>query len=70
MQHWRKKSYSVGEPPIPLARDSHIAVCLNYGEEWPQLFVFGGADDVLKGTLVDGWILDVQSWKWRDVSVS
>ena len=57
----------MGEPS-PIPRDSHIAVCLNYGEEQPQLFVFGGVDDVLNRTLKDWWILDVQSWKWREVS--
>ena len=55
----------MGEPS-PTPRDSHIAVCINYGEERPQLFVFGGRDDVR--TLKDGWILDVQSWKWSEVS--
>ena len=52
----------------PMPRDSHTAVCLNYGEEQPQLFVFGGVDDILSQTLKDGWILDVQSWKWSEVS--
>ena len=59
-------SYRLGER-FPLRRNSHVAVCLNYGEEWPQLFVFGGVDTISK-TLVDGWILDVQSWKWSKVS--
>ena len=66
-QHWRKKSYSVGEPS-PTPTDIHIAVCLHYGEEHPQLFVFGGRGDVLNLALKDGWILDVQSWKWSEVS--
>ena len=57
----------MGEPS-PIPRDSHIAVCLNYREEHPKLFVFGGVHDVLNTTLKDGWILDVQSWKWSEVS--
>ena len=58
--------YRVGEP-FPIRRDSHFAVCLNYGKERPQLFVFGGVADI-NWTLMDGWILDVQSWKWSEVS--
>ena len=65
MQHWSKLD-NVGEP-CPVGRWGHAAVCLNYGEDQPQIFIFGGRDgdyDVLS----DGWILDVQSGRWRKVS--
>ena len=63
MQHWCK--HDVGEP-CPLGRRSHAAVCLNYGEDQPQIFIFGGHGSVKIQS--DGWILDVQSGRWREVS--
>ena len=65
MQHWRKLD-NVREP-CPVGRVGHVAVCLNYGEDQPQIFIFGGYDSIDKG-LSDGWILDVQSGRWREVS--
>ena len=66
MQHWSKANKRLGEPcPVGTAR--HAAVCLNYGEDQPQIFIFGGKD-AGDNVLSDGWILDVQSGKWREVS--
>ena len=64
MQHWSKLD-NVGEP-CPVRRAGHAAVCLNYGEDQPQIFIFGGQDDF--NVFSDGWILDVQSGRWREVS--
>ena len=65
MQHWSKLD-NVGEP-CPVGRADHAAVCLNYGEDQPQIFISGGKDDYYNA-LSDGWILDVQSGRWREVS--
>ena len=65
MQHWRKLD-NVGEP-CPVERYGHAAVCLNYGEDQPQIFISGGIDDDIN-VFSDGWILDVQSGRWREVS--
>ena len=64
MQHWSKVD-NVGEP-CPVGRYGHAAVCLNYGEDQPQIFIFGGRDE--DDVFSDGWILDVQSGRWREVS--
>ena len=67
MQHWRKLEHPVGEPHH-VERYRHGAVCLGYGEPGPQVLVtggFGAGDKVLS----DAWILDVQSGRWREVSV-
>ena len=53
--------------PWPVERASHAAICLNYGEEHPQLLVTGGVDNN-GNTLGDAWILDVKSGRWREVS--
>lgn len=53
--------------PCPSRRDSHAAVCLDYGGDHPQLFIIGGIDNDKKA-LSDGWMLDVNSGKWREVS--
>ena len=66
MQHWSKlDKHDVGDP-CPAGRSGHAAVCLNYGEDQPQVFIFGGHDG--REPLSDGWILDVQSGRWREVS--
>ena len=65
MQHWRKLDNVGG--PCPVGRIDHAAVCLNYGEDQPQIFIFGGRDKFVN-LLSDGWILDVQSGRWRKVS--
>ena len=52
----------------PKGRTRHAAVCLGYGGDHPQLLVTGGwtgGGDVLS----DVWLLDVQSGRWREVSV-
>ena len=65
MQNWSKMDKHVGESS-PVGRYGHAAVCLNYGEDQPQIFIFGGYDGGKR--LNDGWILDVQSERWRGVS--
>ena len=53
----------------PVGRDRHAAVCLGYCGDHPQLLIMGGLtrrDNVLS----DSWILDLQSWRWREVSVN
>ena len=53
--------------PWPVGRSQLAACCLNYGQDHPQLLVYGGVD---KGynTLRDMWILDVDNGKWTEVS--
>ena len=64
MQHWSKLDHhEVG--PRPVGRDYHAAVCLDYGDH-PQLLVIGGLGSDNK-VLSDGWLLDVQSGRWREV---
>lgn len=46
-----------------MKRSYHTAVCLGYGGDNPQLLVIGGRDN-----LNDAWMLDVNSWRWREVS--
>ena len=53
----------------PMGRTRHAAVCLGYGGDHPQLLITGGLDDGNK-VLSDSWILDLQSGKWREVSVN
>ena len=48
-----------------MERFVHAAVCLDYGDH-PQLLVIGGFDGSNK-VLSDGWMLDVQSGRWREV---
>ena len=64
MQHWRKLYHHEGGP-CPVGRGGHAAVCLDYGDH-PQLLVTGGRSDGNK-VLSDGWLLDVQSGRWREV---
>ena len=43
-------------------------MCLGYGGDHPQLLITGGivfGDKVLS----DSWMLDLQSGRWREVSV-
>ena len=54
--------------PRPVKRSLHAACCLNYGQDHPQLLVYGGADDGSK-TLGDMWMLDVDTVKWAEVSL-
>lgn len=53
----------------PVERDCHAAVCLGFNSDHPQLFVTGGLGRNDQ-TLNDGWILDLKSAKWREVSSS
>ncbi len=66
MQHWTKLDYH--KDPCPVARLFHNAVCIGYGGDHPQLLVTGGVDDGKKA-LSDGWILDVESRRWREVRI-
>ena len=66
LQEWTKLERPMGAP-WPVERASHAAICINYGEEHPQLLVTGGVDNNAT-TLQDAWILDVKSGKWREVN--
>ena len=68
MQHWSKLEHPVGEP-CPVGRARHAAVCLGYGEPYPQVLVTGGLSPD-NNVLSDAWILDVQSGLWREVVCS
>ncbi len=52
--------------PWPVGRALHAACCLNYGQDHPQLLVYGGRDNDKK-TLGDMWILDIDTDKWTEV---
>ena len=65
MQHFSKMD-TQGESR-PKERDSHAAVCLGYGGDHPQLLVTGG--NAGGNVLSEVWLLDVQSWRWREVRV-
>lgn len=51
-----------------MGRRNHAAVCVDYGGDHPQLLVTGGRDNANK-ILSDVWMLDLQSWKWKEVSI-
>ena len=70
LQHWSRqhKIFDVNGH-FPVARSSHASVCLNYGEERPQIFISGGKGNEGK-VLGDVWILDVMSGNWTEVSWS
>lgn len=51
-----------------MRRESHTAVCLDYGGDRPQLLVVGGHEEDYE-VLSDVWLLDVQSGKWKEVCV-
>ncbi|XP_064393791.1 kelch domain-containing protein 2-like [Halichondria panicea] len=53
--------------PWPVVRAGHAACCLNYGQDHPQLLVYGGLDNSNK-TLGDMWLLDVDTVKWTEVT--
>ena len=50
----------------PVERSYHAATCLNYGDDHPQLLVTGGLDKKNK-TISDGWVLDINTGRWREV---
>ena len=54
--------------PWPVERSSHAACCLNYGQDHPQLLVYGGLDNGNK-VLGDMWTLNVDTVKWTEVSL-
>ena len=65
LQNWTKLNKS-GGGPWPEKRTGHAAVCLNYGQQYPQLLVTGGLDRQGK-PLADVWILDIERGSWRKV---
>ena len=54
--------------PWPVERSQHAACCLNYGQDHPQLLVYGGVDNGSK-SLGDMWMLDVDTVQWTEVSL-
>ena len=52
----------------PVGRSGHAAVCLGYGGDNPQLLITRGLG-VGNKVLSDSWILDLQSGRWKEVSV-
>ena len=58
-----------GRGPWPERRADHAACCLNYGQQYPQLLVYGGRNKENK-PLEDVWILDVERGNWRKVRYS
>ena len=54
--------------PWPVERSAHAACCLNYGQDHPQLLVYGGRGKS-RDTLEDMWMLDVDIGKWTAVSL-
>lgn len=65
IQHWSKLDCRE-EEPCPVGRAWHTAVCLDYGQDRPQLLMIGGLGGGNK-VLGDAWILDVQSGRWKEV---
>ena len=65
LQNWTKLNKS-GGGPWPEERTGHGAVCLNYGQQYPQLLVTGGLDKQGK-PLADVLILDMERGSWRKV---
>ena len=51
---------------VCMGRLSHATVCLNCGENDPQILVTGGISENNR-VLDDLWMLDVNSEKWREV---
>ena len=67
IQHWTQLKQS-GRGPWPERRSSHAACCLNYGQQYPQLLVYGGGNREGR-PLQDVWILDVERGNWRKVRI-
>ena len=67
MQHWSRLDIKEGDP-YPVKRSGHAAVCLEYGGDHPQLLVTGGRG-IGNKVLNDVWILDIQSRRWKQVSM-
>ena len=59
--------YPEGEP-CPTGRYHHAAVCLGQGTR-PQLVVIGGQDGNYRALNDVLWILDVESGRWKEVSL-
>ncbi len=54
--------------PWPVERSVHAACCLNYGQDHPQLLVYGGQDNDVTA-LGDMWTLNVDTVQWTEVSL-
>ena len=67
VQHWTRVDIQEGES-CPVVRYHHAAVCLGYRGDHPQLLITGGLGFGGK-VLSDSWILNLQSGRWREVSV-
>ena len=65
----RKKLVIQEGGPCPVRRYAHTAVCLGYGGDNPQLLVLGGRNSYADA-LSDAWMLDVNSRRWKEVSLS
>ncbi len=51
-----------------MGRTSHASVVIGYGGDHPHLLVHGGVDK--RGNVLnDTWMLDLLSWRWREVRV-
>ena len=57
----------MGEP-CPVGRMTHAAVHLDYGKDRSQLLIIEGIDND-NNVLSDVWMLDLQSWKWKEVRI-
>ena len=69
IQHWTQLKQS-GRGLWPEGRSAHAACCLNYGQQNPQLLVYGGLIlNRLNKSLEDVWILDVERGNWRKVKI-
>lgn len=62
LQHWTRLEKRSGEP-WPEARYDHAAACVGYGGDHPQLLITGGYPTS------DTWLLDLQTGRWREVSI-
>ncbi len=51
-----------------MGRSDHASVVIGYGGDHPQILVHGGVDNDKK-VLNDTWMLDLLSWRWREVRV-
>ena len=67
IQHWTQLKQS-GRGPWPEERSSHAACCLNYGQQYPQLLVYGGRNRENRPS-EDVWILDVGRGNWKNVRI-
>ena len=65
IQEWSKEE-GHSDDKYPVKRRNHVAACLGYGGQHPQLFISGGIDSSYK-VLDDIWLWDPKSNKWKEV---